>query len=751
MKPIYIFPLALLLFTFNVNAIQSDAELKFQELCKYDKFCKLLKNRDGTFIPPKDGLMEVLKILNKPLREISQTLSVDPAAVAGAILAENSLNVQVDPDTHAFLETIKANPLANDISKLLRGKSFSLGLGQIKPESATEAEAVLAKVENRKERPADEIKKALLNPIENLKFAAAIIRKCQDEYKKAGFDVGSDQQILATLYNLGDCQKRANEAAKSHRLPKPNYFGVFVANYKDEIIKGVGLNDPNPTPLPGRLAPNQLTMGQRLKKPATLFSHPPQCNTEGPGKVGEYNKTISLRISDRTVIGEGDYTILTPGIDCDLKDWSLIQTSKGAIGWISTASLNENSEPSLNGTPVKCGTETNACIERLKQEMGTSIIGSDPSGLLEFKLAPGSDVKVASLKTFNPEVCLGAERPGWGRRSSSNQKELISSQKAGKLAEQLEQKKGEIAKKFGFKNWDDDRNPFKKVFDQLKSSLTNSCSEKCKVDTTVLNELLNTDFSKFNSYKGVIEFNTKFESTWDLVRSAEKTKGPQMKPPEQWNLVLSEIRKSCQPLFASSPKAKAKFERIQTAKGERPTSSLPPIDDNGEEIEKIANICKGISAVKAAKAQKSDNFDLTDDQCKSCSIEVMLKRSNGYSQTSIPFKPLVLIAKNSSDLDDVLNNALTPLGKILGQYEWGDEMGCTYDPIETSKLVERLAGHSCVETIFIPDYYVINKMKTNKTPTLYKPFSSDDRFAVKIKNSCVGSSGAVATPAGAVK
>lgn len=752
MKPIHIFFLALLLLTLNVNAIQPDAELKYQELCKYDSFCKLLKNRDGSFIPPKSGLMAVLKTLNQPLREVAKTLSVDPTAVAGAILAENSLNVQVDQDTHDFLEIIKTNPLANDLSKLLRGKSFSLGLGQIKPESASEAETVLAKSEDRKERTGEEIKRALLNPIENLKFAAAIVRKCQDEYKKAGFDVSSDPQILATLYNLGDCQKRATEAAKSRRLPKPNYFGIFVANYKDEISKGVGLNDPIPTPLPESQTPNQLTMGQRLKKPSTLASHPPHCTTEGPGKVGEFNKVMSLRTSDRSVIGEGEYTILSPGIDCDLKDWSLIQTSKGEVGWISTALLNENSEPSLKGGgPVKCGTETNACIERLKQEMGGSIIGPDSSGLLEFKLVPGSDVKVANHKTFSAEVCLGPERPGWSRWSASQEGELTSSEKAGKLAERLEQKKGEISKKFGFKNWDDDRNPFKEVFDNLKSSLTNSCSENCRINTNLLNDLLNSNFSEFNSFKGLIEFHSKFGHGWNVVRSAGKSKGPPMKPPEQWNFVLNDIRKSCQPLFASSPKAKSKFDRIQEVKAEKPTNKLPPLDDEEDGARKVANICKGILSVKAARAQKTDHFELTDDQCKGCNIQVNLKQGNNYSQTQMSFKPMVSAAKNSSDFDEILRNALNPLSELLGIYDYGDEIGCTYDPIATSKVVEKLAGHACVETIFIPDYYVINKMKTSKTPTLYKPFSSDDRFAVKIKNSCIGSQGAIATSSGGVK
>src|SRR4051812_13556335 len=86
------------------QAKAEDWEAKYKELCSYDmKWCGKIKNSDGTWVKPKKEIVKLLETLEPVIREQAKKLGVDPRAIAGSILAENSLNVSVSDDVQDFL------------------------------------------------------------------------------------------------------------------------------------------------------------------------------------------------------------------------------------------------------------------------------------------------------------------------------------------------------------------------------------------------------------------------------------------------------------------------------------------------------------------------------------------------------------------------------------------------------------------------------------------------------------------------
>ena len=352
--------------------VRTSAEVRtdagnYEKLCAYDEWCRELKTDSGEFVPPDPNVVAVVRSLNQPLVQIARTLGVDSAAVAGAIIAGNSLGPQIDGDTGGFLETLKGTSFVNQLSRVFRGKSFSLGLAQIKPETAGDAEPLLAKIENRRPRSLGEITAALADPVESVKYATAIIRQCQDAYQKRGFDVSGDPALLATMYNVGGCPRRAAEAARSGRGPRLNFFGFFVRHYHEEIVAGVGLDD---VAMPSLVAATGIkTLARRLREGVRLAPHPPNC------EASAVRETPSP-------IANGEFKILAPGVDCDLKEWSLIQTSGGAIGWVMTDVLDQKSESFVRGPSAACNPRPrDTCLARLKAIFKEASVDTD--GLLE--------------------------------------------------------------------------------------------------------------------------------------------------------------------------------------------------------------------------------------------------------------------------------------------------------------------------------------------------------------------------------
>ncbi|MGI9400713.1 MAG: DUF1402 family protein [Rhizobiaceae bacterium] len=126
---------------------------------------------------------------------------------------------------------------------LFAGQTF--GLGQINPLTALRVNDMVVRTSrfaplsvNR----APEIYKAIMDPDSTLHYMAAVIRISIDSYAQiAGVDISSNPGITATLYNLGDVRRRAEELKAKTKdgqvvLPLENYYGWLINDKLDELL-----------------------------------------------------------------------------------------------------------------------------------------------------------------------------------------------------------------------------------------------------------------------------------------------------------------------------------------------------------------------------------------------------------------------------------------------------------------------------------------------------------------------------------
>ena len=318
--PFYFVFLLLLSISHGSNSLAStDWDKEYKNLCSYDsKFCNRVKNSDGTFARPKKEILALLKELNPIIQASAKRLGIDPRAIAGSIIAENSLNVGISDDVQNLLVKIG---VANKGE--IFGKKFTYGLGQLNFNAAREAEDYAAHLENRKPMSDSDLTEAILIPEKSIYLVAAVIRKVQDDYKKQGIDISDKPEILTTLYNLGRSEEKALETKKSGQLPRPNYFGFFVHKYENDLSffqkpaeitvteKKVVLDPASKTsPTKPKLVSHKIQTTPKklviaLNKSLPIYSSPPAC--AGGGDYGATNlekKYQTMKVFPVTAIAE---------------------------------------------------------------------------------------------------------------------------------------------------------------------------------------------------------------------------------------------------------------------------------------------------------------------------------------------------------------------------------------------------------------------------------------------------------------
>jgi len=127
------------------------------------------------------------------------------------------------------------------------GQTF--GLGQINPLTALKLTDTVHRVSGYPKldyRDAAGVYNAIMDPDISLAYVAAAIRISIDDYRRiAGIDISKNPGITATLYNVGDPDRRAAVLATENRrrsaggqapkLPEENYYGWLVNDKLDEL------------------------------------------------------------------------------------------------------------------------------------------------------------------------------------------------------------------------------------------------------------------------------------------------------------------------------------------------------------------------------------------------------------------------------------------------------------------------------------------------------------------------------------
>lgn len=339
----------------------------YQELCSYDAFCSRLRNSDGSKVQPKPAVKKLIETMADPVHDFAKLYQVDPRAVAGAILAENSMNVQMDDEIQNWI--VKNNIWG---SKAALKAGMSIGPGQINIGPAIAADQYIASLGLRPARSEEEITKLLLTPAGAAEYSAAIMRQAQDAYKEAGIDISNRPDLLVTLYNIGErgmpFVERAKEMKKLKQEPRPNFFGMFVAENIDSVENAIGWS-----PEKGRYKKENTELYaagavNMVDEDFTLQTAPPSCSTEGAGDLGQWRarqtwepfQTFTPR---RTRFLE----IVGRSVDCQMREWLQLKTTSGELGWMPKASLGSVSTPlpQWRLAVSACGTqEKENCLQK---------------------------------------------------------------------------------------------------------------------------------------------------------------------------------------------------------------------------------------------------------------------------------------------------------------------------------------------------------------------------------------------------
>lgn len=346
-----------------------------------------------TFSPPSPRIVALLRELKDEIKFLGQRYGVDPRAIAGAVLAENTMNSGLDEQIQTWLASRGTYEVA--------GRKFSFGLGQLYDFSAMKSERVLAKLDSREERPLSLVRRDVLTAEGSLYYVAGAMRDVQDVYEAQGLKVKDKPELLATLYNIGKPEDRAERRKRYKGEPQPNYFGRFVLRNLNVIEEAIEYGTPpraKSMALPPQsfeeqviavrypLLNDKMTLPKRM---TTRFYH--RWYDQFTNQPSAFELT-------------GAYRVVGRNVNSELKPYVLVEDEFGARGWISEDELTEKTHPSLKKKAFDCRTRQDVCIDRItKVANGKGLEQDEGSVLVDF--ARTTD----NLQTYYPfhhPLCL---------------------------------------------------------------------------------------------------------------------------------------------------------------------------------------------------------------------------------------------------------------------------------------------------------------------------------------------------------
>lgn len=771
-----ILSLFLISFAASVWAQGVDWDKRFEELCTYDvDFCGNLKDSNGNWKRPKAEMVMALKELAPVINKAARDFGVDPRAIAGSILAENSLNVSISDDIQDWLVKMK---IAGDGDLL--GKQFSFGWGQLYMDAAMEAEPLMAKIENRKVRTAEEVAEALLKPEESIRYVAAVVKTIQKNYAKEGYDISDKPEILTTVYNLGGSSRRAKQARRANREPRVNYFGFFVEKNID-VLEGIVSPEVSVKKLqnqkfwdfynkepegaidkilsyfePDDTRPKEL--GRRATSEIILQHAPPTCVLGGNDTDREYVQNTSYKESkpSGTLQFEEGMREITTYLDCDLNEWKLVENEAGdKTGWVSLDNLLESSRPSNVLKLCEDSKKTKACYDRLRFVPSLKIL-STRDGSVEVKLA-GKKEEINWKKPFVSEWC--SEKVN--NQPQANQK-VLNQAEIDQLQTAVKAWKKSVCQTIG--NFDEERgedhcfnqdeNPYRFLENSLRFHTINSCSllpdikankYQCRGDAKeYLARLAKIPIKKspgWDDIKATIEAT---DGMHEIINHIYSNQIPSIKGAPDPQDILDQIRDNinyCIEIAQNYPKA---LEVLQ--------NKLLELDDPTMHNNFIANqfvfreLEKQCEELRVIYVGKSDD-EQSEDECWDCttSMNVYLPSgSQNFANSQFLSKKMIeSMLQDDEQKDSFLMDQIElqflniSSGGGFGsmQYSKQEKDSCSYDPKETAKMIEKVFELDCVNDVFVPDPYLLShfsRKKNSQVPFL-KGFVENDRFEINIK------------------
>lgn len=253
--------------------------LSFQDFEVKEYTEEIIENRSNDYI--KRLITECSEIYNpEPLSRVAKTYirlyakdilqaaykwNIPPESIAGIIAAESSLNFdgasrlenyyfkevilnKTDEEIKRIIEEAETTILYNNreyyFNKIHTPGSWSIGICQFKIHVGEEIETQLAIIENRPKNHYRDIIEKLLEPSENINFAAFYLSMIRIKYlEELNVDLNDRPSIYVTLFNIGRIEERI--MARKENINDPitsacdlcnNEFGVFSESNEQEIL-----------------------------------------------------------------------------------------------------------------------------------------------------------------------------------------------------------------------------------------------------------------------------------------------------------------------------------------------------------------------------------------------------------------------------------------------------------------------------------------------------------------------------------
>ncbi|MGZ3775748.1 MAG: DUF1402 family protein [Pseudobdellovibrionaceae bacterium] len=729
----------------------------YDDLCKYDKFCSQLKSFDGSLSQPKQNILEFVSSFSDVIKEKAQKMGVDPRAVAGSILAENSLNVQVDDTVQDFLVQMRLAPKAS-----IMGKQFSIGMGQIHLDSAMEAEKGLAQKLGRKERTEEEVSQALLTPDGAIEYATGIVYHAQECYKQQNIDISNDPAILTTLYNLGKACDKAKESASTGTRPKPNYFGWFVGKNLPSINRYLDKKNGNQE----YKEPIGSEKDQYLDE-TIVYGNVPACGKLGAGKAGEYFQATSYRQPAISGSVKGNFRVISRDVDCDLKAWDMIQDSSGRTGWISSEELNQKAKISPNRLSrvssqfFDCKVDA-TCVDKLKSSLGKDFVKfDDETGLAYVKYLGKKSSIPSDPALFASGGCMnndGGEMYSKYALPVGEPKEL-SENNIKKYLKQFEQLKKKMMEKFSIKEQDWPKHPLYTSISGYISQLEACKTVKCRSYPDQFSKLFSVPLPGGNSLSDLLKYSNQIQSNIiSIYQEAPATVNTQVGEKSGQKAMMGmgmmgmggyysnngstveTVIKSfekCKKSVSSDAQAKKDMEKVLVEL--KKVYSKQNLNVWG--LNATDWLCDRIN-------ERIDHKKPTYPNCDACVVNINLQGMFGQIPTHVlagylpelKIQEMVDIVKKS--LAQAVQNFSYTIPGLQKSWARGSapgmdmEKSCNYEPFKNKDRIESLLKDNCYSKIFTNDPFLVGSLRNSNKQVLPFKTTYTDQFTLQIARKC---------------
>ena len=371
--------------------LKIEDNISYNELCLYDKRCKLLKIRDSEEIKvPHSLLLKLFWLQRESVAAIAKKYGIHPLIPIAAIISEHSFNVGIEDIIQDNFRSIGL-----DINgRLLALKDVSYGYGQLKNEASENAERIVARIENRNPKNLKYIEERTSSIQGAYEYIAALMLYYTELYAEAQIDISHNPAILTTLYNIGKAEERLARTLSENRTPKSNYLGWFVLHnwslfetiynsnsFNLEYIADSqqSLQESENDGFVGdvvKLFSNDNTVPTLTTNVEVLLKdNPPQCSISRENFTSNQieNKEIEYLNSIRNsqthpYMGLGSFDIHSKKFDCLGKLWSLVRFSEsGKMGWLNLESNKQTIEMIYRSRECEDGSRVEPqCIDKIK-------------------------------------------------------------------------------------------------------------------------------------------------------------------------------------------------------------------------------------------------------------------------------------------------------------------------------------------------------------------------------------------------